>query len=211
MKSRKKLISFFAGLSLALFLLCSSIIFSLNFKLLYSFDVDNLNISAEVNMPKEKILKNYDILIDYLSPFNKKNLEFKDFPMSQEGRVHFIDVKNLFNKISFLWVITFALSLITIAYLLKIKDFSFLKYSYSMLIMIPLLLFIPFAISFDKTFTKFHEIFFSNDYWLFDPVKDPIINVLPEKFFLHEAILILFIMCIFSLVLFFIHKSKKRK
>ena len=42
---------------------------------------------------------------------------------------------------------------------------------------------------FDRFFILFHETFFNNDDWLFNPATDPIINVLPEQFFMHSFIL----------------------
>ncbi len=37
---------------------------------------------------------------------------------------------------------------------------------------------------FNTLFIKFHELFFNNDAWIFDPKKDPIILALPEEFFM---------------------------
>lgn len=40
-----------------------------------------------------------------------------------------------------------------------------------------------FASNFNKYFTIFHEIFFDNDLWIFDPAEDYMIRMLPEVFF----------------------------
>lgn len=40
-----------------------------------------------------------------------------------------------------------------------------------------------FSQDFTKYFTIFHEIFFTNDLWLFDPATDLMIRMLPEGFF----------------------------
>lgn len=47
------------------------------------------------------------------------------------------------------------------------------------------------AVNWERAFVLFHEIAFSNDYWLFDPVTDPVILILPDTFFLHCAVMIL--------------------
>ena len=48
------------------------------------------------------------------------------------------------------------------------------------------------ALDFDRAFVLFHAIFFpGKDNWLFDPVEDQIINILPQEFFRNCAILIL--------------------
>lgn len=44
------------------------------------------------------------------------------------------------------------------------------------------------AINFNAVFTKFHEIFFTNDLWIFDPATDYMINMLPEGFFFDMVI-----------------------
>lgn len=48
-----------------------------------------------------------------------------------------------------------------------------------------------FASDFNKYFTIFHEIFFSNDLWILDPRTDVLINMVPEIFFFQTAMLIL--------------------
>lgn len=53
-------------------------------------------------------------------------------------------------------------------------------------IMVGLLL-IMILFDFNKYFTYFHLIFFSNDLWLLDPKTDLLIQMLPEKFFIHIA------------------------
>ncbi|HBJ2615605.1 TPA: TIGR01906 family membrane protein, partial [Clostridium botulinum] len=90
------------------------------------------------------------------------------------------------------------------------KNVSFLKYSSILTIIMPLSLIIPLTLNFDKGFTLFHRIFFSNDYWIFDPNKDPIINLLPEAFFFHSVLLILFFIILFSLISYILYKNIRK-
>ncbi len=47
------------------------------------------------------------------------------------------------------------------------------------------------AVSFDSLFVAFHAAFFpGKSNWIFDPRYDEIINILPQQFFLHCAVLI---------------------
>lgn len=39
------------------------------------------------------------------------------------------------------------------------------------------------ALNFNRCFVLFHEIFFDNDLWIFDPAEDYMIRMLPEGFF----------------------------
>ena len=48
---------------------------------------------------------------------------------------------------------------------------------------ITIVLGVLFASDFDKYFRIFHEIFFDNDQWMFDPATDYMIRMLPEGFF----------------------------
>lgn len=203
--------SILLALSLSLFLISLSVKVTLAFRQLYYYDIDNLKISESYGMPKETIIKNYNILIDYTENKNISKLDMPDFPTSKQGEIHFIEVKNIFMKFNTLLYITGILSIVGIALAIKKHKFSFLKYSSIGLLAIPVILSIPFAINFDKSFTAFHKIFFNNDYWEFDPIKDPIINVLPQEFFMHCAILILVLIALFSIISFFIYRKFKKK
>ncbi len=69
------------------------------------------------------------------------------------------------------------------------------------------------SVDFSKAFIIFHKIFFRNNYWIFDPNVDPIINALPEELFMIEFMLIVGVLIIFTLVIkvlnFRLKKSKK--
>lgn len=69
------------------------------------------------------------------------------------------------------------------------------------------------ATDFDRAFTVFHTIFFpGKDNWLFDPMEDQIINILPQTFFMNCAILILLLLLLGCLILilcdFLPHRKK---
>lgn len=57
------------------------------------------------------------------------------------------------------------------------------------------------AIDFNEVFTKFHEIFFTNDLWLFDPETDYMIRMLPEGLFFDFVVRIGVIFAIMLLVI----------
>ena len=58
------------------------------------------------------------------------------------------------------------------------------------------------ALDFDGAFTVFHSIFFpGKDNWLFDPVADPVILILPEAFFRNCAIAIVTVLLTVCIVL----------
>jgi len=55
------------------------------------------------------------------------------------------------------------------------------------------------AVSFNRAFTLFHEIFFNNDLWLLDARVDLLVNIVPTPFFIDIA---LFIGIVFAGILF---------
>ena len=69
------------------------------------------------------------------------------------------------------------------------------------------------ATNFDKAFEIFHAMFFpGKTNWIFDPREDEIINILPQDFFMHCAILILCILilgCIVLITADFVKKKSK--
>ncbi|WP_055667058.1 TIGR01906 family membrane protein [Desnuesiella massiliensis] len=207
----KKFFSFVCSLLIALTLISLSVKFTLNFKQLYYFDIDYLKISQESGFEKTAIIKDYNTLIDYLDPYNKSELKFNTFAMSREGKIHFEEVKAIFIKFNYLFWTCLVLGLASGFYLFKKRQFGFLKITAYLLLILPITLALPFVIDFDKSFTIFHKLFFKNDYWLFDPVKDPIITVLPQEFFFHCAVLILVMLLILSIILLICYKKTKKQ
>lgn len=76
-----------------------------------------------------------------------------------------------------------------------------------------LLLGIAVAVDFNAVFTIFHEIFFDNDLWLFDPAEDYMIRMLPEGFFFDMVIRIggMFVAGVVVLLIVSIFFGKKKR
>ena len=199
------------ALSLALFLISSSVKLVLSARFIYYFDIDFLKISELNNMDKSTLKNNYDTLISYVQNKNITELNFPDFKMSPQGKIHFEEVKILFNYVDYLFYGTLALSIIGVIILLFKRNYKFLKLSSLLMLLLPIAMSIPFAVDFNAAFTVFHNIAFNNDYWLFDPNLDPVINILPEPFFMHAAIAILLLVALFSLVLYLIYRRLNKE
>ena len=80
-----------------------------------------------------------------------------------------------------------------------------------MTILLPIIVSIPLIINFNYFFIKFHELVFSNDYWIFDPEIDPVINILPQNVFFHIGMLILVIILGTSILLQVIYRLLNKK
>lgn len=198
------------GLVFTVLLLSLGIVFTINFRPLYYLDVKLLNIPETSGYSKEEIIENYDALIDYSSPFYKGKLSFPSLDASPSGIQHFEEVKDIFVAFYWLGAISIISALAIIIYKSRIKDISYLLVSSITAIILPLVVGCLLAIDFDRAFLIFHKIFFSNDYWIFDPLIDPVINILPATFFLHCALLIIAFIIIGSLIMLLIYLYLKR-
>lgn len=183
---------------------------SLNYRGIYYTDIERLNISKTVNMESQVIRTNYNSIIDYLQGKSEK-LNTPDFKMSQQGRAHFDDVRKLYKQIDKIFYISLFISIIGMVIFSINRLFDYLKYSAWILIVLPSVLSIFAFTDFNFIFTLFHKISFSNDLWLFDPAEDPVINILPEKYFMHQAIFIMLIILISAMLMLFAYKKLKKE
>lgn len=199
---------------LFLFILSFSVTFTLNFRPLYYMDIELLEIESRSGIPEDEIRENYDVLIDYNSMFTKEELEFPTLAMSETGKIHFEEVKEIFVMFQKMAFLTAAVGLALILLQRKRKSSRYLKYTGVITILIPALLGAAMAKSWDKAFVIFHEIAFDNDFWIFDATTDPVITILPDTFFLHCAAMILGIVLagsVLCLVLYARSVSKRRR
>lgn len=177
---------------------------TMNLKAIYYYDVLNLNIIEEYNLYAEKytsnfqyinsisLKENYNYIIKYVQNYDKKNFKLPTIPFSSNGKKHFEDVKNMIIYGEYAFIISIIL-FILISFIAQKNYLLFcLKASGKELIIICVFaLFLSFF-KFSELFDAFHEIIFSNDYWIFDPQYDPIILIFPEAYFMHCASIILF-------------------
>ncbi|MDO4459955.1 MAG: TIGR01906 family membrane protein [Clostridia bacterium] len=189
-----------------------SVMITLNFKPLFYHDIKALNICESSGLSEEQIRKNYDILIDYNNFWGAEKLEFDGLAMSNEGRIHFEEVKNIFTKLEYMAVIFSLMFIITALLKIKGRNYRFLLFSGISSVVIPAFVGAVLSINWEWTFVTFHKLAFDNDYWIFYPDKDPVITMLPDAFFMHCAIMIVSITVILSLVstiMYFILRRKK--
>jgi integral membrane protein (TIGR01906 family) len=207
-----KVIHYLSIVALGALILGLSIFLVLNSKFVFYLDYDLLKLK-ESGFDAQTARHNYNILIDYLSPFSFKPLVFDGLDSSPTGLKHFKEVKDLLNAFYLVGLsggIVYAFlrffygkDLKKVPVKSRYSHLKKVKYFYISIISILVIFFI---VDFDTTFVTFHKIFFNNDDWLFNPFEDEIINLLPEMFFMHMAILI-FVYVAFLLVgLEFSHK-----
>ncbi|EGT2206444.1 TIGR01906 family membrane protein [Clostridioides difficile] len=205
----KKFLNVLFSVCISIVIIVGVINFTVGFKQLYYFDIDYLNISELSGLSKDDIKLNYDYLIDY--NLNKNVSEFKlpTLKSSSQGKIHFEEVRNIFQNINKLAKLLLVVSLVGIILSVKNKNIKILKTTSITLIIMPLLLTVPILLNFEKSFIIFHKLLFRNDYWIFNPDLDPVINMLPEEFFFHSGMMILILILLVSILLFVMYKLCK--
>lgn len=191
---------------------CMAVIIVLNLRQIYYFGIHLLNLSEEVGLDDWIIRRNYDTLIDYnLVIKQMRELRFPSFPMSESGRIHFEEVRRIFFGIQYLGAASFVLFLLGFMRKLYRRDYGCLKMMAALTVTIPAALGVAVALDWQQFFVRFHQLFFHNDYWLFDPVTDPVINILPDAFFLHCAVTVLFFILLGSVLSGGLYRAFTRK
>ena len=161
---------------------------------IYYFDIEKLDIPQKSGISAEACRLNYDTLIDYNLPGGESELVFPTLPMSEEGRIHFAEVKDIFSAMQFIA----AAGIILIAlWVWRWRHHTlWIKYTVILTIVAAGVAGLAMTIDWEWAFETMHKIFFDNDYWLFDPHTDPVITILPEEFFMHCGIFIVVLISI---------------
>ena len=161
----------------------------------YEREYKKYQVADSLNMTMDNIMDVTDQMMAYLIG-NKAELsvitdvdgETQDF-FNEQDRFHMGEVKNLFLgglKIRNIMLVAVLLILILLA-ARKADMIKLLPRAYFVTLgfsgVITVVLGGLFASDFDKYFRIFHEIFFDNDQWMFDPATDYMIRMLPEGFF----------------------------
>lgn len=206
----KKFKAAFYALIHAIAVLTGSVLLGLNTRILYYLNIPKIQ-AQNGDYDYALIKSNYDILIDYLNPFYRGKLELNGLPMSPQGEFHFYEVKVIFDLVWILFAISLILSIFLFIKRKRENQLGYLKGAAAFIFILPILLGIPFVVNFSRAFVVFHEIAFSNDYWIFDPRIDPVIRILPEWFFMYAAFLILLYMVLLALLTLLLGKTFGKK
>lgn len=207
----KKIINIIFSVIFSVLIIITIVRFTVGFKQLYYFDIDYLNIPMLSGLSKEEIKENYDYMIDYNLSKDNKEFELPTLKSSNQGKIHFEEVRDIFQNMNKIFNISLVLSIIGVIINALNKNIEILKTTSKTLILLPMILMLPVVINFEGSFVLFHKIMFNNDYWIFDPNLDPVINILPEKFFFHAGIMILILIIVASLANYLIYKLLKRE
>ena len=199
-QSKNYLKNSFFGLAGAAVMICLAVSVTVWFRPLYYFDIGYLQIPQTSGVSAELCRLNYDTLIDYNVLGGSEALAFPTMKMSENGRIHFEEVKQIFVVMQILalaGLAAFAAFLFRSRGRQKAEAFRWMRCAVGITLGLGAVVLLAVLIDWDAAFRIMHSIFFDNDYWLFDPRTDPIITILPDTFFLHCGLLILCLIAIF--------------
>ena len=200
------------GICFMIALLAIGLAIAINFRPLYYLDISRMNLVEKSSFNAVVIKENYNILIDYCCPFFTGPLEFT-IRSSASGISHFAECKQIFNVIYIAGAISLLFVVASFIIKAKLGELKYLRNCAIITVILPAVVGIFALIDFNTLFLLFHKITFSNDDWLFDPVTDPVINILPEEFFMQCALIIvgtMLIGVITVLIIYFVSKKNRR-
>ena len=189
----------------------------------YEREYKKYQVADSLNMTMDNIMDVTDQMMAYLIG-NKAELsvitdvdgEIQDF-FNEQDRFHMGEVKDLFLgglKIRNIMLVAVLLILILLA-ARKADLIKLLPRAYFVTLgitgVITVVLGGLFASDFDKYFRIFHEIFFDNDQWMFDPATDYMIRMLPEGLFFDFVIRIGWMFLLGAGILLLLSLAAKRR
>lgn len=171
----------------------------------YEKEYEKYNVTESLGMEMEDVMDVTRYMMAYLigeeeelSVLTDVDGERQDF-FNDQDRAHMADVKNLFLgglKVRTVCLVIFVLLLLLLA-VLKADLKRLIPRAYAagvgVFLALVVLLGLLFSSDFTKYFEIFHEMFFTNDLWLFDPATDYMIRMLPEGFFSDMALRIVMV------------------
>ncbi len=165
----------------------------------YEKEYRKYNVTDPLGMELEDVMEVTDYMMDYLigreeelSIVTEVDGRSQDF-FNEQDRLHMADVRNLFlGGLKLRNVCAVIAVLLTAGLMIRREDCKrVLPTAYTRAVVILfgviVLLGIAFTVDFTRCFTIFHQIFFTNDLWMFDPSEDYMIRMLPEGFFADMA------------------------
>jgi integral membrane protein (TIGR01906 family) len=191
---------------------------------IYEYCIDNYNITGVTGLSRPDLIKAYQHWIDYYNTrettpqvlVNKNGTEMK--LLSQKEVFHMEDVKKLINLDYYVQVLSIIVLFVAASIIwFRSKDkWQILRGLFWGTVITDAAMAILAIISFfffDQLFILFHQIGFSNQFWILDPMKDYLIMMFPGDFFTNVALfgftLVLVQSLAIGLIAFIILKIKR--
>lgn len=184
----------------------------------YEKEYEKYQVTRSLDMELEDVMEVTEYMMDYLIG-KEEELRIvtmvdgreQDF-FNEQDRLHMADVRNLFLGGLKLRTACLIAAAMIVAFLAArradLKRFLPGCYfrAFGVFLGVAAFLAAAFAVDFTRCFTIFHEIFFTNDLWIFDARTDYMIRMLPEGFFFDMVVRIgrTFLEMLTAIFLFFL-------
>ena len=210
-KSNKQLsLEWLGGIWILLVMVSFSSIVILNSTFIYRLVDDHYRLPYITGLTREALMENYRQIIVYLQLPWIRELYMPDFIMSETGRIHFEEVKIIFQVL--FGIVILSLPALVFAIIKRMKLLPMLNKAANLIFILFGLIAITMLISFERAFLWFHLIFFNNDYWIFSPITDPVILALPAELFMISGIAIIVILFASSILIkFYYYRYYKKR
>lgn len=169
--------------------------------LIYKANIDGFALNRVTGLSNDQIVTSFTTICQYLSIFHHGPLQVPYFTLSKHALIHFADVRKVMIVLQLYLPIGAVLAFFLIQKAIKEREVSYLKLTAFISALI--LIFFGFVglSDFSSAFTMMHQLLFHNNYWLMDPLVDPVINIFPEEFFKLCLIAILIIIIVINALL----------
>ena len=181
----------------------------------YEREYTNLNSAASLHMSQADLMRATDTLLDYLQDERddiQVTITLYELPkeaFNERERAHMVDVKGLYQFALWVRIAAWFVLLVSISVLWLVKQkelYAWLAVGYARcaVIFVALLLCLGAwaALDFTSLWESFHRLFFTNELWLLNPRTDLMINLFPERFFLHMVLRIALLFVVGFMALF---------
>ena len=216
---KHKTISVLFAIASCILIITCAVAVPIYFRPFYFWHIEALQLENS-GYSATQIKEAYNQILDYLT-LPGGTFQAGDFPFTASGAAHFADCKVLFTLNAVLLVCA-AVFVITMLLLKKhnriqtlyIGPFHASFYAAVTCLVLIGLVAILASMDFYAAFVTFHSIFFpGKENWILNYRTDPIINVMPQDFFMHCSILIGTCIVVLSLaiILWQIKEKKKQK
>ena len=186
---------------------CLAVSITVWFRPLYYADIEFLDIPEKSGYSEEVCHNNYDVLIDYNVIGGTSELEFPDMEMSEHGRIHFEEVKRIF---IFMQIEALAGTAVLAAVYFRRKRKGWMHLTGFVSLAVAAAVLLAVVVDWEWAFETMHGLLFDNDYWLFNPQTDPVIKILPDRFFMHCGIMIIGLTAVLTAGLEILYRMKKK-
>lgn len=222
-----RILNYFLAILLFIALFSSAIqliVYNLDY---YEWHYEHREIMKDTGMNLDNLMEVTERLVSYLEDdaFTLNMTAMIDGKeeevFGQREKDHMVDVKDMalilenVKRVGYLAVF-FSMGVLYLKNKPSFLEFlSKIKYVFALLSTLIIAIAALLIYDFNKYFTLFHEMFFSNDLWILDPKTDILINMVPEIFFFTTAVLVIIVFVILMAITIFLaeitRKNLKKK